>query len=70
MGVVIDLITHEPLRIFLPWLVGGYLLGLDFMDSFLWRILFDGAWYEGGAETRARLRKMHKAAKEITGQTQ
>ena len=67
LGIVIDLLLNEPLRIFLPWLVGGYLLGLItwFPAYFIFYYLVKGA---KAARAKARMIRVHKAAKGVTGQ--
>lgn len=67
LSIIWDLIIHHPLRIFLPWALGGYLLGLlSIAVSYpIFYNLVNGAKL---ARKKARLRKVHKAAKEITGQ--
>ncbi len=62
-----DLLIHEPVRILLPWLVGGYLLAL---------LVFPVAYYvfyklvRGAklAKKKVRMHAVHKVAKEVTGQ--
>lgn len=69
LSVLWELITHEPLRIFLPWMLGGYILG--FISFFPFYILF--YYLVRGAKiarSKARLRKVHKIAREVTGQTE
>lgn len=65
--VLWDIFTHEPMRIFLPWLVGGYLLAfLVWMPCYLFFYqLVKGAKI---ARKKARERKVHKVAREMTGQ--
>ena len=66
-AVLWELITHEPLRIFLPWMLGGYiaaLISIPFTYMVFYRLI--GAAKH--ARARARIRKLHKTAKEVTGQ--
>ncbi|MFP4314080.1 MAG: DUF2062 domain-containing protein [Alphaproteobacteria bacterium] len=66
-SILWDLITHEPLRIFLPWLMGGYIAAIICAFAtyyFFYRIV--GA--AKIARSKARLRRVHKAAQELTGQ--
>lgn len=62
-----EIVKTEPMRIFLPWATGGYLLGL--LTWPLWYLIFFNM-VKGAkvARKKARLRKVHKMAKEITGQ--
>jgi uncharacterized protein (DUF2062 family) len=62
-----DIIRHEPVRIFLPWMLGSHILALLlFFPSYagFYRVVV-GAQH---ARSKARLRKVHKVAKEVTGQ--
>ncbi len=66
-GTLWDLMLHDPFRIFLPWLIGGYLMAL-----LIWPVAY-GVFYQlvkGAkiARRKSRMRKVHKIAKEITGQ--
>ncbi len=71
LTVIWELIKHEPLRIFMPWAVGGYLLGI-LTIPITYPIYFNIVKGAKIARHKARLRrmqkKMHKTAKEITGQ--
>ena len=62
-----DLMTHEPLRIFLPWLLGGYLIAF-LIWPFCYLFFYNLVKGAKAARKKARLRKVHKAAKEVTGQ--
>ncbi|MGB0719538.1 MAG: DUF2062 domain-containing protein [Bdellovibrionales bacterium] len=65
LSVLWDLIRHDPLRIFLPWAVGGYLLcflSIPLTYSLYYNMV-RGAKL---ARKKARLRKARKVAKEIT----
>lgn len=66
-GVVWDLFRHHPMRIFLPWLVGGYLLAVLSLpfSYFIFYNLVRGAKV---ARRHGRERKIHRVAKEVTGQ--
>lgn len=60
------LLTHEPLRIFLPWMLGGYLLGiLSWPVSYL--IFFQLVKGAKIARKQAHLLRIKQAAKEVTG---
>ncbi len=66
-SVVWELIKHEPVRIFLPWLLGGYLIALlsvPFSYMLFYRLV-NGAKL---ARVRARERRLHRVAREVTGQ--
>jgi len=62
-----ELITKEPLRIFLPWFLGGYLCALLSFPPlyFLFFYLVRGAKL---ARRKARQSKLYKQAKDMTGQ--
>ena len=61
------IIWHEPLRLFLPWLVGGYLMAMLTwpLSYFIFYNLVRGAKL---ARQRARMHRIHRVAKEVTGQ--
>ena len=66
-SILWDLLWHDPLRIFLPWLVGGYLAALICIPiaySIFYRLVAAAK----RARSKARLRKVHKLAREMTGQ--
>lgn len=67
LSVVWDMIIHDPFRIFLPWLVGGYLIALLSVpvSYMIFYRLVNGA---KKARVRARERKLHRVAREVTGQ--
>jgi uncharacterized protein len=64
-----DLLTHEPVRILLPWLTGGYLLAfVSWPPAYIFFY-----WMVRGmkdARTQLRLHKVHVVAKEVTGQAE
>lgn len=66
--VMKDLFLHDPLRIFLPWAVGGYLLGL-----LSWPISYFTFYYmvkgAKAARRKAKLRRLHKVGRSITKTT-
>lgn len=68
-SVMWDLLINDPLRIFLPWALGGYLMGLLSMAA-TYPIFFFIVRGAKTARAKAKLRKMHKAAQTITGQAQ
>ncbi|MCB1651274.1 MAG: DUF2062 domain-containing protein [Alphaproteobacteria bacterium] len=67
-SIIWDIIKNDPFRIFLPWLVGGYLLGFLSMPFtyFVFYYLVGGAKL---ARKKARERKLHIEAKDMTGQS-
>lgn len=66
-GVLWELITHEPMRIFLPWMLGGYLLAA-FSIPIAYFIFYRMVGTAKKARSKARLRRVHKVAMEVTGQ--
>lgn len=63
--IFVDLVWHEPLRIFLPWAVGGYLLcmmSIPFSYMAFYRLIH-GAKV---AKAKARLARVRRAAREMT----
>ena len=67
-SIVWDIVQNEPMRIFLPWLVGGYLLAFV-CAPIAYGIFFQLVKGAKLAQKKSRERKAHKVAKEITGQT-
>jgi uncharacterized protein (DUF2062 family) len=67
MTMLWDIIKHEPVRIFAPWFVGGYLLGLASVPIYyvFFYHLVNGA---KAARKKARERSIHRVAKNMTGQ--
>ncbi len=65
--VLWEITKSEPLRILLPWTLGGYLIALLSwpFSYFIFYYLVRGA---KAARRSARLHKVHKVAKEVTGQ--
>ena len=65
--IIWDIIKHQPVRIFAPWFVGGYLLGLLTvpLTYFPFYYTISGAKL---ARKKARERKIHRLAKGVTGQ--
>lgn len=71
LSIMWEIIKHEPLRIFLPWAAGGYLLGILSMIvtyPFYFNIVKGAKIARDKTRKKARMRKLHKTAKEITGQ--
>lgn len=65
--VMWNLIWDDPLRLFLPWVIGGYLLAmLAIFPAYL--IFFKVVRAAKAARARAKLRRMHKIARQVTGQ--
>ena len=67
LGVVWELIKTEPFRIFLPWLLGGYLLAL-LTTPISYMIFYQMVHGAKKARIKARERKLHRVAREVTGQ--
>ena len=66
-SVLLHLIAHEPLRVFLPWMLGGHVLAvISFFPAYMIYYRLVGA--AKAARSRARIRKVHKVAREVTGQ--
>jgi uncharacterized protein len=67
LGGLWNMATHHPVRLFLPWMIGGHILGflVIFPSYALYYQLVRGAKQ---ARSKARLRKVHIVAKEVTGQ--
>lgn len=65
MSVLWELITEEPLRIFLPWLLGGYCIAI-LIWPFAYFVFLRLIRTAKAAQTRARIRKVHKVAREMT----
>jgi uncharacterized protein len=64
LGVLWDLIQTRPMEIFLPWLLGGTLIGiLSFFPAYFlfYRLIY-------AARLARRRARLHKAAREVTGQ--
>lgn len=69
LSVLWHLIIHQPVRVFLPWMLGGHILAVISFFLFypVYYRLVHGAKL---ARSKARLRKVHKVAKEVTGQAE
>ncbi len=67
ISVIWDLIKNEPFRIFAPWFVGGYLIMIFSvpLSYMLFYKLVSGA---KRARRRAREQRLHRIAREVTGQ--
>lgn len=66
LWVFFDLLQHDPLRVLLPWTIGGYLLcfmSIPLNYVICYRLISSAK----KARARARLRKMRRVAKEVTG---
>lgn len=60
-------ITGNPMQIFVPWMIGGHILGV--LVWFPAYILYYGLIKTArDARAKAKLRRLHKMAQEITGQ--
>lgn len=67
LKVMWDIAMSDPLRLFLPWLAGGYILA-----ALTWPFWY-GVYYffvmsAKAAQENRRMRKVHLVAREITGQ--
>lgn len=62
-----DLLTHDPVRILIPWLTGGYLLAiLSFpIGYYVFYKMITGA---KAAKRKVKVHAAHRVAKEVTGQ--
>lgn len=62
-----DLLWAQPLDVFLPWMLGGYIIAFFawFPSYFIYYFLIEGA---RAARQKVRVRKIHRVAKEVTGQ--
>lgn len=66
-SILWELITNEPMRIFLPWLLGGYIAAIICVPiAYYIFYRFVGAAKQ--ARSKARLRRVHLTAQEMTGQ--
>tara|TARA_Y100000031_G_scaffold154543_1_gene202545 strand:+ start:750 stop:1271 length:522 start_codon:yes stop_codon:yes gene_type:complete len=66
-NVMWDIMRHDPIRIFLPWLAGGYILGVASIPIYyvIFYQLVKGA---KKARKRVREKSIHRIAKDMTGQ--
>ena len=67
LEIVWELIKNEPFRIFAPWFVGGYLLGVLSSPVF-YMIFYQLVSGAKRARKIARERRIHALAKQVTGQ--
>lgn len=65
--IVWNIITHEPMRIFLPWCVGSYLLWVC-IGPFVYIGFYYAVQGAKAARKKAREHKLHRVAREVTGQ--
>jgi uncharacterized protein (DUF2062 family) len=65
--VAVDMALHQPFELFVPWMVGGYVLAALTWPVFfvVFLILIKRLKY---FQQMRRLKRVHKVAKEITGQ--
>lgn len=66
-SVIWDLMTSAPLRVFAPWFVGGYLIAI-FSIPFTYLLAYKFVSGAKAARRRAREQKLHRLAREVTGQ--
>ena len=67
LSMLWDMIKNDPMRVAMPWLVGGYILCV-IVTAILYPIYLSMIKAAKHARTAVIKRKAHKAAKEITGQ--
>jgi uncharacterized protein len=67
MSVLWELMKHEPLRILLPWMIGGYIMVLVSIPIYYF-IFYRLIAAAKAARSKARLRRVHQVAREVTGQ--
>lgn len=65
--VVWEIAKHEPLRIFLPWCLGSYLMGI-LASPFMYFGFYYLVRAAKAARKKAREHKLHRAVREVTGQ--
>lgn len=65
--VLLEIIRAEPLRIFLPWCVGSYLIWFV-IGPFMYLGFYGAVHSAKAARKKARERKLHQVAREVTGQ--
>lgn len=67
LSVLWNMIKHEPIRVFLPWMLGGHILAvISFFPSYA--VYYRLVLRAKSARSKARLRRVHKTAMEVTGQ--
>jgi len=66
-SVIWELMKNEPFRIFAPWFVGGYLIAM-FSIPFTYMLSYKLVSGAKKARRRAREQKLHRIAREVTGQ--
>ena len=63
----VDMALHQPLALFVPWVVGGYMLAALTWPVFF-VVFFIAVKRIKNIQRRRRLKSLHKAAVEVTGQ--
>lgn len=63
--VLWDMLLHQPLRVLLPWTIGGFVLGFLSMP-FTYLASYKLVKVGKAARTKAKLYKIHKVALEVT----
>ena len=61
------IMTHEPVRIFLPWMLGGHVLGI-LAALISYPIFYRVVKAAKTARSRAKLYKIHQMAREVTAE--
>lgn len=67
LTIIWQLIKTEPLRIFAPWFVGGYLIAV-FSVPLNYMVFYKLVSSAKLARRKAREQKLHRIAREVTGQ--
>ena len=69
LAMLLDMAWHDPMVLFLPWMMGGYLLCLVCvpMSYFIFFYLVKSAKV---ARQKAKIRRLERVEREVTGQEQ
>lgn len=62
-----DILWDDPLRLFVPWVVGGYICALVSWPIFF-AVFYHLIYKTKAARRRMKIRKVHKVARQVTGQ--
>ena len=66
-SVIWNIFQNEPSRIFLPWLVGGYLIAL-FLVPICYPVFYKIILSAKATHKKKREKKLHRMTKDVTGQ--
>jgi uncharacterized protein (DUF2062 family) len=67
LGGLWHIMTDQPVRLFVPWMIGGHILGfLSIFPAYI--VYYQVVRGAKSARSKARLHKVHKVACEVTGQ--